>query len=119
MRTQTPKQYAKTQDPALLIDGSFPTWGPHQTYDRSKKLGDVLAFIREHKAMITIVILSFLLIWQWHVAGLATLRADKAEKDMELNAQQAIQLSQALLNAQSSRERLERDLNGYALPRAK
>ncbi len=72
------------------------------------------AWAIEHRIAITVALLSMLLVWQWHSARMANLRADIAERDMELNARQALQLSEAMLKAQAAHERLERNISGYS-----
>lgn len=73
-------------------------------------------YVRQHRTELIIATLSLLLVWQWHTARMATLRAEMAERDMDLNARQAIRLSDAVLKAQDSHDRLERAVSGYSLP---
>lgn len=116
MRFQMPNPISEAKGP-FRLSGRLLDLDFHPA--QSRKLDEVFHFAKTHRHLLAIATLSFLLIWQWHVAGLATLRAEKAERDMNLNAQQAIQLSNAVLNAQASRDRLERSISGVILPPGK
>ena len=118
MRMQNPHLYAESQEQRLsnrlLMDLNGARFSRYRlAFDQA------LRFARIHRIALIISTLSLALGWQWHVASLATQRADMAERDMQMNARQAIQLSEAVLNAQESHDRIERNISGYALPQPK
>ena len=122
MKLQSPKLYREShvRQFELFDRRVLDLSGQHRRILKPEvKLDPTLDFIKTYRVALTIGSLFLLLVWQWHVAGVAMMRADKAERDMELNAQQAIQLSDALLKTQASRDRLERKMTGYSLPPAR
>ncbi len=95
----------------LLMELNGPRFDRHSMWS-----AEVHWFARKHRNALVISILSLLLAWQWHAARMATQRAEMAERDMQLNARQAIQLSDAVLQAQAAHDRLERKIVGNVLP---
>lgn len=107
-----PKEYRSSNHP-------FPGVGGLRVERFRDALEQGLGYVWRRRMAVLIATLSLLSVWQWHVAALATQRADMAERDMELNGRQAIKLSEAVLKAEAAHDRLERSISGYALPPAK